>query len=45
MIIIVQHAVRVAMERGGVISEPRVTWAVETEDVDYLANRAALARA
>jgi heme-degrading monooxygenase HmoA len=24
-----------AMERGGVISEPRVTWAQEVETVDY----------
>jgi len=24
-----------AMERGGVISEPRVTWLQETETVDY----------
>ena len=30
-----------AMERGGVISEPRVTWAEESEDVDYRATRAA----
>ena len=30
-----------AMERGGVVSEPRVTWAVEAEDVDYRASRAA----
>jgi heme-degrading monooxygenase HmoA len=30
-----------AMERGGVVGEPRVTWAVESEDVDYRATRAA----
>ena len=30
-----------AMERGGVISEPRITWARETEDVDYRQTRAA----
>ena len=24
-----------AMDRGGVISEPRITWATETETVDY----------
>jgi heme-degrading monooxygenase HmoA len=30
-----------AMERGGVISEPRITWAQETEDVDYRQTKAA----
>jgi heme-degrading monooxygenase HmoA len=30
-----------AMERGGVISEPRVTWLRETEDVDYRQSKAA----
>jgi hypothetical protein len=29
------------MERGGVISEPRITWAQETEDVDYRQTKAA----
>ena len=29
-----------AMERGGVISEPRITWAQETETVDYKAKAA-----
>ena len=29
-----------AMERGGVISEPRLTWAQETEAVDYKAKAA-----
>ena len=29
-----------AMERGGVISEPRITWARETETVDYKAKAA-----
>jgi quinol monooxygenase YgiN len=30
-----------AMERGGVISEPRVTFARETENVDYRQTKAA----
>ena len=30
-----------AMERGGVTSEPRVTWARETEAVDYRQTKAA----
>ena len=34
-------SLKVAMERGGVISEPRVTWASRREDVDYRASRAA----
>ena len=29
-----------AMERGGVISEPRITWAAEAEAVDYRAKAA-----
>jgi heme-degrading monooxygenase HmoA len=29
-----------AMERGGVVSEPRITWAQETEAVDYKAKAA-----
>ena len=29
-----------AMERGGVITEPRITWARETETVDYKAKAA-----
>jgi heme-degrading monooxygenase HmoA len=29
-----------AMERGGVMSEPRITWARETETVDYTARAA-----
>ena len=29
-----------AMERGGVISEPRITWAREAESVDYKAKAA-----
>ena len=29
-----------AMERGGVVSEPRITWAEETEAVDYKAKAA-----
>jgi heme-degrading monooxygenase HmoA len=29
-----------AMERGGVIGEPRMTWAEETESVDYRAKAA-----
>jgi len=29
-----------AMERGGVISEPRLTWAQETEALDYKAKAA-----
>jgi len=29
-----------AMQRGGVISEPRITWAQETEAVDYKAKAA-----
>ncbi len=28
-------SLREAMERGGVISEPRITWAQEPESVDY----------
>ena len=34
-------SLKVAMERGGVVSEPRVTWAEESEDRDYRAARAA----
>ena len=30
-----------AMERGGVISEPRLTWAQESETVDYRQTKAA----
>jgi heme-degrading monooxygenase HmoA len=30
-----------AMERGGVVSEPRITWAQETEAVDYRQTKAA----
>ena len=33
-------SLREAMARGGVISEPRITWADETESVDYLAKAA-----
>ena len=29
-----------AMERGGVVNEPRITWAQETEAVDYKAKAA-----
>jgi len=29
-----------AMERGGVISEPRLTWALEAEAIDYKAKAA-----
>ena len=29
-----------AMERGGVVSEPRITWAVESDTVDYRAKAA-----
>jgi heme-degrading monooxygenase HmoA len=30
-----------AMERGGVVSEPRVTWVEESESVDYRQTKAA----
>jgi heme-degrading monooxygenase HmoA len=30
-----------AMERGGVISEPRITWAQEAEAADYTQSKAA----
>jgi len=30
-----------AMERGGVVSEPRVTWATDSETVEYQQTRAA----
>ena len=30
-----------AMERGGVVGEPRVTWVEETESVDYRQSKAA----
>jgi len=33
-------SLKAAMERGGVISEPRITWARETEAVDYKAKAA-----
>ena len=33
-------SLKVAMERGGVISEPRITWARETEVTDYKAKAA-----
>jgi heme-degrading monooxygenase HmoA len=33
-------SLKAAMERGGVISEPRITWAEETEAVDYRAKAA-----
>jgi hypothetical protein len=33
-------SLRVAMERGGVIGEPRITWARETEVTDYKAKAA-----
>ena len=33
-------SLREAMERGGVISEPRITWAAEAEAVDYRAKAA-----
>ena len=33
-------SLREAMARGGVISEPRITWADETESVDYTAKAA-----
>jgi heme-degrading monooxygenase HmoA len=33
-------SLQAAMERGGVISEPRITWARETEAVDYKAKAA-----
>ena len=33
-------SLREAMERGGVISEPRLTWAQETEALDYKAKAA-----
>jgi len=30
-----------AMERGGVVSEPRITWAQDTEAVEYRQSKAA----
>lgn len=33
-------SLKAAMEQGGVISEPRITWANETEVVDYKAKAA-----
>ena len=33
-------SLREAMERGGVISEPRVTWVEETETCEYVAKAA-----
>jgi len=30
-----------AMERGGVVSEPHVTWVEESESVDYRQSKAA----
>ena len=29
------------MERGGVVSEPRITWAQDTEAVEYRQSKAA----
>ena len=34
-------SLKTAMERGGVISEPRITWAQETEASDYRQSKAA----
>jgi len=34
-------SLREAMERGGVVGEPRITWAEESESVDYRQSKAA----
>jgi heme-degrading monooxygenase HmoA len=34
-------SLKAAMERGGVVSEPRITWAEESDAADYRQTRAA----